>query len=286
MVSKSRRSRKKSKKRRSNALNTFFDKIFVISLYDQHKKYEKVEKQFNGRHIKVERFVAVDGRCKKEGDFACKDKLNSFEIRYDVKISNKNKLPLKELVPASCLTIGTILLLRKMVKENWEHILICEDDIELVHGFETKFKQGIKEIGDTKWDLLYLGCGYLCGSKGISEEPHGKTKILSYLAEIYEEEYYVSVNEDLRRPCDSECLEFSEHISIPASPGGTWAYAYSLAGAKKLLKLIDNDAGNHIDQLIKKHVINGKINPLAFDPPIIYHEKIADRSGSSIPWEW
>ena len=79
-----------------NALNKFFNKIFIISLYDQYKKFEKVQTQFKNRNIKVERFVAVDGRCKKEGDNACLDKLRTFEIMYDVTISNKD-IPLKEL---------------------------------------------------------------------------------------------------------------------------------------------------------------------------------------------
>lgn len=277
---------KKISKRSGNTFKNFFNKIFVISLYDQVKKFEKVEKQFKNRGIKVDRFIAIDGRCKKEGEKACKDKLNSFEIRYDVKISNKNKLPLKELIPASSLTIGTILLLRKMVKENWDHILICEDDIELTRGFEQKFKQGIKEIGDYKWDILYLGCGDSCGVKGISEEYSSKNKHMSEVGEIYDWEYYVSNKNDLRRPC-YDCEIFSENISIPARAGGTWCYAYSLSGAKKILKLIDDDAGNHIDQILKNNMGPGnKIKALAFDPPIVYHEHIISREGSSIPWSW
>lgn len=277
-----------SSNKRKNIFNRFFNKIFVISLYDQYNKFEKVEKQFKNRHIDVERFIAVDGRCKKEGDKACKDKIKSFEIMFDLKISNKRKLPLKELVPASSLTIGTILLLRKMVKEKWDHILICEDDIELSKNFETKFKQGIKEIGDYKWDILYLGCGGTCGLNGISYEYGGKNINISKLGKIYDDEYYIEDELDLRLPCDKgECKEFSKHITKPSKAGGTWAYAYSLAGAKKVLKLIDNDAGNHIDQILIKHMnTRGNLKALAFDPPIIYHEDIIDRSSSNIPWEW
>lgn len=273
--------------RKKSILNKFFKKIFVISLYDQVKKFSKVEEQFKNRNIKVQRFIAVDGRCKKEGDAACKDKLSSFEIMYDVKISNKNKLPLKELIPASSLTIGTILLLRKMVKEEWAHILICEDDIELTRDFEKRFVQGIKEIGKTKWDILYLGCGNRCGLNKISYDESDETPNISGVGEIYDNEFYIDVEEDLRMPCEG-CEPFSKYISYPEAPGGTWAYAYSLAGAKKLLKLLNNDAGNHIDQLIMKNM-NGdgeNLEILAFDPPVIYHEKILDRSGSSIGWEW
>ena len=268
-----------------NALNKFFNKIFIISLYDQYKKFEKVQTQFKNRNIKVERFVAVDGRCKKEGDNACLDKLRTFEIMYDVTISNKD-IPLKELVPASSLTIGTILLLRKMVKEKWDHILICEDDIDLVRGFETKFKEGIKEIGSYNWDILYLGCGTECGLKGIGYEETEENPYYSEFGAIYDYESYVSNKNDLRFPCEDTCKEFSEHISIPHKPGGTWAYAYSLSGAKKMLKILDGEAGDHIDGLIKKNM--SKLKVLAFDPPIAYHEYIIKRTdeNTNIPYEW
>ena len=272
----------------NNAFNKFFDKIFVISLYDTSKKYEKVEKQFKNRKIDVERFIAVDGRCKKQGDKVCRDKIKTFENIYNIKISNKCKMPLNVLVPASSLTIGTILILREMVKQKWKHILICEDDVELSYGLERKFKEGLKEIGNYKWDLLYLGCGSRCGLNGISEDKSKKNKYYSELAKVYEDEYYVNYKDDLRVPCedDSDCKHFSEHITRSYYPGGTWAYAYSLKGAKKLLKLIDNDAGNHIDQIIKDNTWDGKLSALAFDPPIIWHEGGALRTESSIPWNW
>ena len=78
-----------------NFFNKFFDKIFVISLYDATQRYEKVEKQFEARKIAIQRFIAIDGRCKNQGDKVCKDKLTTFEMIYNVKISNKKKLPLK-----------------------------------------------------------------------------------------------------------------------------------------------------------------------------------------------
>jgi len=284
----SRRSRSRSRRRKVNILNKFFNKIYIISLADQTHKFERVAKQFESKGIDVDHFKAVDGRCKKEGDAFCKEKLKKFKAMYDIKISNKKKLKLKELLPAASLTIGTILILREMVEKNWDHVLICEDDIDLVKDFEKKFKQGINEIGDYNWDILYLGCGTACGYKGVSYDWSRKNKHLSELGQIYGDEFYISNKNDLRLPCE-ECEEFSDHISVPKKAGGTWAYAYSLSGAKKVLKLLDDDAGNHIDQLLAKYMGKGarsKIKVLAFDPPIAYHEYIINRSASSIPWSW
>lgn len=280
------RSRRSKRAKKTSFLNHFFDKIFVISLYDATKRFDKVEKQFKNRKIDIERFIAIDGRCKNQGDKVCKDKLKTFEMIYDVKITNKKNYKLKELVPASSLTIGTILILREMVKQKWDHILICEDDVVLSHGVDAKFKQGIKELGNTKWDLLYLGCGNQCGNNGINFEESARNNIFSPLAEIMDDEFYIEYKDDLRYPCETNCEKLSKHLSYAYNPGGTWAYAYSLAGAKKLLKLLDNDAGNHIDKLIGEQTMDGKLTAVAFDPPIIWHEEGMARVGSSIPWEW
>jgi GR25 family glycosyltransferase involved in LPS biosynthesis len=278
-------SKRRSPKQKSK-FNKFFDKIFVISLYDKVERWEKVLKQFKGRKIDVERFIAIDGRCSKEGEVGCLQKLNTFEMIYDVKISNKKKLPLKEIVPAASLTIGTILILRHMVKQKLSHILICEDDVVLSKSLDKKFEQGLKEIGNKKWDLLYLGGGNQTGNNGVSYKQTRKNKNLSDIAKFMNDDFYVSYKDDLRVPCEELCEPISEHISKVYNPGGTWAYAYSLAGAKKLLKLIDNDAGNHIDKIIGEQTMAGKMKGLAFDPPIIWHEGGAIRGDTDIPWEW
>ena len=272
---------------KKHPLNYFFDKIFVINLFDKEYRWKKVNKQFQRRGIKADRFIAVDGRCKDQGDSGCEAKLKSFEISYNIKIKNKYGYPLKELLPASSLTIGTLLLLRAQVKNNWKHMLICEDDVELTRNIEEKFKRGIKEIGSAKWDVLYLGCGHYCGNSGLSEKMTSKYKYPSTLMQfISDMDLYVTHKNDLRVICGDDCEQFSEHISVPLSPGGTWCYAYSLQGAKKMLKFLEKDAGDHIDQLICKGIEKGIIKALAFDPPIVMHEEGAFRKDSDIPWEW
>lgn len=269
-------------------LDNYFSKIYVINLYDRPDKWNKVKKQFDKRKIHVSRFVAVDGRCRDQGDSGCIDKLKTFEMIYNVRIPMPKEMKLTELVPASSLTIGTILILRDMVKKRLPRVLICEDDIELTRDFEKKFEQGINSLKkirkDNSWDLLYLGCGDRCGTQGISERKRGNIRNKSQLSQYIDEDYYVQYKNDLRTICD-DCDEITPYISNATHPGGTWCYAYSLKGARKVLKLIDNNAGNHIDQIVARQVEDGKLIAYAFDTPIAMHEK-DNRAASSIGWQW
>ena len=277
--------------RKKSNLNNFFNKIFVINLFDKTKRWKKVSSQFKRRGIKVEHFIAIDGRCKSQDKKAYLEKLKKFEMIYDVKISFNTKkdngkiYPLKELVPASSLTIGTILLLRAQVKNKWNRILICEDDIELSRNFEKKFEQGIKDLPKS-WDLLYLGCGNACGNNGMGYDYNSKIKYESQLNEILGGDVYVQYKNDLRYPCGDFCKPIGKHLSTAYNPGGTWCYAYSLKGARKMLKLLGKNAGEHIDKLIGQQTKNKKMKAIAFDPPIVMHEGGALRSDSDIPWEW
>lgn len=270
-----------------NIFNKFFKKIFVISLYDKTERWEKVAKQFKSRKIEVERFIAIDGRCKNEGTVACEQKRKSFEIQYNVKLPLSKKYPLKELIPASSLSIGTVVLLRQMVKEGWPTMLICEDDVVLGRNLLNKFEQGIKELNKTQkdWDILYLGCGNKCGNANIGTNKSKKHKNISPLTQFIDAEFFVQYPDDLRMICE-DCPKISDNLSRPLQPGGTWCYAYSLKGAKKFLKFVDNDVSEHIDQLLKQAVTANKLKAVSFDPPIVWHEGGAFRSDTDIPWEW
>lgn len=269
-------------------INNFCDKIYVINLFDKEERWKKVSKQFKKKNINIERFVAVDGRCKNQSKEACLSKLKTFELLYDIKISNKNKKPIEELIPASSLTIGTIMILRNMVKHKLKRIMICEDDIVLGRNFEENFKRGIKEINKTsykdKWDLLYVGCGNRCGNSGIGTEKTKENRYLNTVSQFIDQDIYVNNKLDIRTISDNS-KSISSHIVIPENAGGSWCYIYSLKGAKKMLKLIGNDAGNHVDQIYQNLPNYGGMKVLAFDPPIVWHEEGAIRRDTDIPWK-
>jgi len=291
----------KNTKRHRSEFNKFFNKIFVINLFDHKDKWMKVSKQFKQRKIDVERFIAVDGRCKNTGKQSCIEKLNSFQMAYNVTIDPKQKnekgkvMPLKEIVPASSLSIGTLILLRNQVKNKWKHMLLCEDDIELTNNLEEKFKKGVHELKNRPWDLLYLGCGSYCGNKGLSEtkdKKHPHKSVYTLPGINYIDELYLSHPNDLRAYCEHEedCKPVSENLTrLGGEHGGTWCYAWSLQGARKMLKILEktnNLVSHHIDQIIKEKVYKKKLIAYSFNPVIIHHELLQVNRKSDIPWKW
>ena len=237
---------------KTNPVNRFFEKIFVINLYDNVKRWKEVTPQFRRMGIDVQRFVAVDGRCKAT-ELECIQKLKSYELAYNVKIPFKDSNA-RSVLPAASLAIGTVLLLRAMVRNKWKRMLICEDDIHVVRGFMRRFEEISKEQKGRKWDLLYLGCGQECGVHDISDKRDRHHRHVSTWVEngdSDDENIYVHHRDDLRMPCP-DCEEVTEHLTKVYNAGGTWCYAYSLAGAKKVLSAINDNIDDHIDQILMK----------------------------------
>jgi GR25 family glycosyltransferase involved in LPS biosynthesis len=261
--------------------NRFFNKIFIINLKDAKTRLEKVSKEYKKRGIKFDVYEAVDGRCKKVS--VCKDKQREFSKLYGVKFGTKIKNP-KERMPASSLTLSHRLIYIEMIKQGWERILISEDDVWIKNDADKRFAKGIDELPDD-WDMLYLGCGGECGLKGIGDNKTKTNKYISALRPHYEDDWYVSVKEDLRSPCD-DCTVQSSQLTIPKHAGGTWNFAVSNKGARKLLKILGNNVGKHCDTIYSQAIYEGKIKAYTFDPPIVYHEDGAFRADSSIPWKW
>ena len=262
--------------------NRFFDKIFIINLRESTKRWDIVSQNFKDKGIEVERYDGIDGRCKTLEE--CDEKQSLFETTYGVKYGKKIKNP-KERLPASSLTLAHKLIYTEMVKRGWEQILICEDDVWLSNDIESRFKDVLKQLPPT-WDMIYLGAGGQAGYKGLSLRKTPNNQHLTDLAPHYDEKWYVKVKEDLRSPCYKDCKKYSKDLTKPGRIGGTWAVAISQKGARKLLKIIGNRVGNHIDKIHPRAIDDKKIEAYAVDGPIIWHIEGGLRSDSTIPWAW
>jgi GR25 family glycosyltransferase involved in LPS biosynthesis len=264
-----------------NSLNAYFDNIFVINLQDKIERRNKVASQFEQHDIRYEKFVAIDGRVDnyREGI----SKRDTFEKLYDcfIPITEDNY---KEILCATSLVLNNLAIYRYMIRENIKRVLICEDDVVLPDTLCSDFESSIDQLNTIDWDVLYLGSGNDSGVEGLSWEQTNQAYFLSPFAEIYGD-YYVA------HPCDSRVMggkstKITDTFSIPFKAGGTWCYAVTLRGAKHILDYIGKRVGWHIDHLINDACNIARLNVIAYDPPIAYHNDPYARKDTSIPWKW
>ena len=265
--------------------NSYFNKVYVVSLDDKDKNFKEVSVQLQHNDINHEKFIAIDGR----GTPAEKEmKRKEFNKMY------KLKIPKDANIPAMSLTIGNILMYREMIKNNWERILILEDDVVLDDNIIKIFSDGINSINKVKWDLLYLGCGGECGDKGVSSIKSKNNNHLSTWLSNKEwnpdmtktGKLWVKHPFDIRFPCNiKRCKPISKYMSVNKGVGGTFGYAISREGAIKMLDYIGKDVNNHIDQYLILAVKDKVVKSINFNPPIVWHKfGMIVAGASTIEW--
>lgn len=266
----------------SSPMNIFFDKIFIINLHDQTERLKGITERLREKNVHFIRFDAVDGRCK--SDVECSRKRLALEREYKVRIPKHMDLP-----PAS-LTLGTFLILKEAIRNKWKRVCIMEDDATLVDNFMERFEKGVKELEKVApdWDLLFLGCTQMCGSRGISREKTERNKHLTSIHKFVDKaDFYVEHPDDVRVPCPAEkCVQLSENLSKAYLPGGNFGYALSQKGIKKLYKIIGGNIDDHIDGIIEDAITSKKMKAVSFDPPIVNHFGGADRPDTNLEWSW
>jgi glycosyl transferase family 25 len=127
-------------------LNDYFDKIYCINLDRRKDRWNTVKTQFEKHNIEVLRFDAIDGK-------------------------NLNPNPYLSLGALGCL-ISHLSILKDAYENNFDKILITEDDVEFCDNLNFKFFQYENQL--PKWDILYFGANHaLCNSY----EPNPPIKI-------------------------------------------------------------------------------------------------------------
>jgi len=117
-------------------INKVFDNIYLLNLEKDKDKYENSKRLLNNFNIKFERFEATDGS-------------------NLVDLENMNRFAL------GCL-LSHIRIIEDAKKNNYEKILILEDDIMIHKNFHNLFSVYYNKIDN--WKLLYFGCSQKPGS--------------------------------------------------------------------------------------------------------------------------
>jgi glycosyl transferase family 25 len=126
-----------------NILNRYFDRIYCINLDRRPDRWEECQIIFKKMNINVERFSACDGQL--------------IDTRYG-KVYNG------ELGG----TISHTRLVKKIIDEKYDRVLVLEDDVEFNDNFLLKTEEVLNELPE-KWDILFFGGNHTGGFDKVSD---------------------------------------------------------------------------------------------------------------------
>ena len=128
-------------------LGNIFDKIYLINLRKDGKRYNKMQKLIKRYDIKFNRYNAIrNKKCKII--LNKKKRINAYEKRKKIKIKN-------------CSIYGCLQSHRNIIKHALKHkykrILIFEDDVFAHKQLKKLLIKNYKLLKNNKWRLIYFG---------------------------------------------------------------------------------------------------------------------------------
>jgi glycosyl transferase family 25 len=225
-------------------LQQYFDKVLVLTVPRFKERQEKVKQRLAG--ISFEFFYGVD-----KNDLT--EEIISHRYTYD----KKNSLSVRQYFPplntgeiACSLSHRTIY--QAMIDNNWNRILILEDDVVPDFNSLSTLFSIIKEL-PPDWELFYLG--YL-----KNEKPTMCLKLKQVWYKVmwlfgFSKLSYRQISNIAPKPFRPSLMKAGFHDC-------THAYAISQKGAKKLLKE-QTPVKHRADSLLTALVLDGAINAYA-----------------------
>ncbi|MER3464297.1 MAG: hypothetical protein C4329_07695 [Chitinophagaceae bacterium] len=201
------------------ALNNFFDQVYVITLRRATERHEHFQKELQGLNYTV---------------FYGQDKL-AFDVEelkqkniYNEALAKKNHRWNKPM-PAGMIGCSWShkLVYEDVIKNNYERVLIMEDDIVVDKKVVAVFSKALKEL-PKDWELLYLG--------------YERYEELDFSAKLKKVIYHVQrlfggTRFTHRTIKNLHPRKVSEHIFTSGYHDHTHAYAITQSAAEKLDKL-------------------------------------------------
>jgi glycosyl transferase family 25 len=189
-------------------MNSFIDNVYVINMDKDTDRLNKMTKECNKFNIKFQRFSGVDAN-----KLSVQEK-NKYVTNFCQKYCTNGMI--------GC-GLSHIKIYEDVINNNYNNVLILEDDIYFADDFHTIFNDALNNL-PTDYDILYIGCFGL-SSKEINYDYNYLFKLLS--------------NKKKQN-------NTFKNIFCPEFPLGTHAYIISNQGCKKLLEII-NKINWHID---------------------------------------
>ncbi len=235
------------------SLHNFFDRIMVVSVPRFTDRHEKVKQNLKG--LNFEFYFGVD-----------KHKLNYEEIKANGTYNESDAGKLQR--QGKALNLGEIAcslshrnLYEEMIANNWQRVLILEDDVLPIADTMVELAAALQELPDN-WELVYLG--YLKHEKvtvGLKAKQFFY-KIISSLGLM--KWSYKMVGNLLPK-------HYSKHLRNAGFHDCTHAYAITLGAAKKLVAA-QTPVVYRADDLLSSTVMKGELIAFVTEPKFFDQE--------------
>lgn len=138
-------------------LNTYFDQIYIMTIDRLKNRYDRTVKLLNKNGIyNFQKFINYDAK----EENRCNSSLYQEYLKYLKQPLSRDELAFKQkgikTLGSWCILKGYKNLLEQAKRQNYQKILILQDDLLFHQDFIERFDQYIKMLPNN-WKLLYLG---------------------------------------------------------------------------------------------------------------------------------
>lgn len=243
-------------------LQQYFDKIFVVSVPRFTERHKVVAAKLQG--LPFDFFWGTD---KQNLDFEKAKTDGTYNEAVAIKMQRQGK-PLNAGEVACSLTHRSVYF--EMIKNNWQRVLILEDDIVPLEKHIDLLPDTLQELPQN-WELVYLG--YL---KNETVTVKARTKQLFYklISNFGLMKWsYTMVCNMLPRP-------YSPYLRKAGFHDCTHAYAITLAAAEKLYAA-QSPVIYRADDLLSHTILKGALNAFVTEPKFFDQEGFANSNAVS-----
>ena len=203
-------------------INNICDKVYVINLKKDTQKMKSAKSQLDNEGIQFERFDAIYGKDISNNSFFTQSCYNYCTNGIKgCAASHRN-------------------LWETMIKNNYDHIMILEDDFIISKDFNTKFALLYNDV-PKDFDILYLGSTFYCNDT-------------SYYSQLFN---YIRNNKK---------TAINKNIIQSSGCGGLFAYIISNKCAKQFL---NEKVSFHIDDNIIDWIQKHNLKSYYIEPSLI-----------------
>lgn len=135
----------------TNYVNDFFDNVYVVNLKRRPDRAQDTSTEMISEGINFEFFEAHDGNIEFE-EWKKTNSIDGFSSRQKLEA----QLPFGRKGCATSMTN----VVKDAKAKGYKQILVFEDDVEFLDGFNTKVKQYLQELPDD-WGFLFFAGGRL-----------------------------------------------------------------------------------------------------------------------------